>query len=123
MREFYKEDQAQVKTTIPGQKWKWVLGVIHRRLGPLTYLLRLGKRIRYCHTDRLLASSAILLEQGPTLQPLDLSSASMRKPVQNDVSAPLACSGQPGEEPGEPSVEEALNKSEQRETRNVKPAH
>lgn len=61
MREFQKEDQVQVKTTVSGQKWKWVSGVIHRRLGPLTYLVRVGKRIRYCHADHLLTSSAILL--------------------------------------------------------------
>lgn len=78
MREFQKEDQVQVKTTVPGQKWKWVSGVIHRRLGPLTYLVRVGKRIRYCHADHLLTSSAILLERDPTLQPLDLSSLSMK---------------------------------------------
>lgn len=112
MREFQKEDQVQVKTTVPGQKWKSVSGVIRRRLGPLTYLVRVGKRIQYCHADHLLPSSATLLERDPTLQPLDLSSPSIKKPVPNDVLVPLACSGQPREEPGEPSVEEALDKSE-----------
>lgn len=51
MRECQKEEQVQVKTTVPVQKWKWVSGVSHRRLGPLTYLARVGKRIWYCHAD------------------------------------------------------------------------
>lgn len=112
MREFQKEDQVQVKTTVPGQKWKWVSGVIHRRLGPLTYLVRVGKRIRYCHADHPLTSSAILLERDPTLQPLDLSSLSMKKPVPNDIPVLSASSGQPEEEPGEPSLEDVTDKLE-----------
>lgn len=88
MREFQKEDQVQVKTTVPGQKWKWVSEVIHRRLGPLTYLVRVRNRILYCHADHLLASSAILLERDPTLQPLDLSSPSMKKHVPHDIQVP-----------------------------------
>lgn len=110
MRECQKEEQVQVKTTVPVQKWKWVSGVIHRRLGPLTYLARVGKRIWYCHADHLLASLAILLERVATLQPLDLTSPSMKKPVPHDIPVLLASSGQPGEKPGEPSLENAMGK-------------
>lgn len=74
--------------------------------------MRVGKRIRYCHADHPLTSSAILLERDPTLQPLDLSSLSMKKPVPNDIPVLSAPSGQPEEEPGEPSLEDATDKLE-----------
>ncbi|XP_062594180.1 uncharacterized protein K02A2.6-like [Saccostrea cucullata] len=77
--EFQGGEQVQVKTTIPGQKWKWISGVIHRKLGPLTYLVRVGKRIRYCHVDHLLASSATMLEPELTPLPFDVELPSFKE--------------------------------------------
>lgn len=122
MREFQKKEQVQGKTTVPVQKWKLVSGVIHRRLGPLTYLARVGKRIWYCHADHLLMSLAILLERDATLQPLDLTSASMTKPVPHDIPVPLASSGQPREKPGEPNLENVTDKLEKPYAERGKPA-
>lgn len=112
-----------MSTTVPGQKWKLVSRVIHRLLVSLTYLVRVGEIIRYCHADHLLALSATLLEQDPILQPLDLSSPFIKKPVENDLPVPLACSGQPVKKPGEPSVKEARDKFEKpfAESGNEKP--
>lgn len=52
------------------------------------------------------------MERGPTLQPLELLSPSMKNSVSYDVSVPLACSRQPGEESGEPGLEDAVDKLE-----------
>ncbi|XP_062589262.1 uncharacterized protein K02A2.6-like [Saccostrea cucullata] len=80
VREFQGGEQVQVKTTIPGQKWKWISGVIHRKLGPLTYLVRVGKRIRYCHVDHLLASYATMLETELTPLSFDVELPSFKEP-------------------------------------------
>ncbi|XP_062614634.1 uncharacterized protein K02A2.6-like [Saccostrea cucullata] len=80
VREFQGGEQVQVKTTIPGQKWKGISGVIHRKLGPLTYLVRVGKGIRYCHVDHLLASSATMLEPELTPLPFDVELPSLKEP-------------------------------------------
>lgn len=97
--------------------------VLHRRLGPLLFLVRAGKRIRFCHADHLLSLSATLLEQEPTLQPLDLASPSMKKLVQNDLPVPLSCSQNSGKEPGELNMEKARDKFEKSavESGNEKP--
>ena len=33
---------------------KWVLGIIIRQKSPVTYLVKVGDRIRFCHTDHVL---------------------------------------------------------------------
>ena len=38
---------------------KWMTGKILQQKGPVSYLLRVGSRVRYCHTDRLLKSNVL----------------------------------------------------------------
>ena len=33
---------------------KWVLGIIIRQKSPVTYLVKVGDRIRFCHADHVL---------------------------------------------------------------------
>ena len=57
VRSFEKGEKVQVKTAIPGgKKWIWLSGTILKRKGPRTYLVLVGKKIRYCHIDHLLES-------------------------------------------------------------------
>ncbi|XP_045214506.2 uncharacterized protein K02A2.6-like [Mercenaria mercenaria] len=50
MRHFVEGDTMLVKTTLPGgKKWKWLPGTVTKQKGPVTYLVKVGPKIRYCH--------------------------------------------------------------------------
>ena len=49
---FCKDESVLVRNQRGGKRW--VLGRIVRQKGPVTYLVRVGTRIRFCHVDHLL---------------------------------------------------------------------
>ncbi|XP_045188468.2 uncharacterized protein K02A2.6-like [Mercenaria mercenaria] len=59
MRHFFEGDTVLVKTTLPGgKKWKWLPGTVTKQKGPVTYLVKVGPKIRYCHIDHLRKNEA-----------------------------------------------------------------
>ena len=48
---------------------KWIPGAVTRSVGPLTYLQRLGRRLRFVHVDHLLQAHSVDNAEGaePTL--------------------------------------------------------
>ena len=56
-------DKVQVKTTVRPGKWKWLPGLIIKKCGALTYLVRVGNCTRFCRIDHLLTCQADLLEE------------------------------------------------------------
>ena len=67
IRSFEKGEKVQVKTTLTGgKKWIWLSGTILKKKGPRTYLVLVGKKIRFCHADHLMESFVDLpFEQEP----------------------------------------------------------
>ena len=62
-RAFVNGDTVLVKTILPGgKKWKWIPGIIHKIKGPVTYLVKVDTKIRYCHADRLRKNEAMFPE-------------------------------------------------------------
>ena len=53
MRELSWRDSVNVRNTWGGVE-KWVPGTVIRRLGPLTYLVKVGRQLRYVPVDHLL---------------------------------------------------------------------
>ena len=53
MCELSSRDSVNVRNTQGGVE-KWVPGTVIRRLGPLTYLVKVGRQLRYVHVDHLL---------------------------------------------------------------------
>ena len=43
---------------------KWITGRILQQKGPVSYLVRVGSKIRYCHVDHLLKSNVIADSEG-----------------------------------------------------------
>jgi hypothetical protein len=67
VKKFEIGEKVQVKTTVQAGKWKWLPGNIHKVMGPLTYLGRVGNRTRYCHCDHLLSSKADIPQERPNV--------------------------------------------------------
>ena len=68
MCELSSRDSVNVRTTLGGVE-KWVPGTVIRGLGPLTYLVEVGRQLRYVHFDHLLRterenSEEVLDEEG-----------------------------------------------------------
>ena len=68
MRELSWRDSVNVRNTWGGVE-KWVPGTVIRRLGPLTYLMKVGRQLRYVPVDHLLRterenSEEVLDEEG-----------------------------------------------------------
>ena len=68
MYELSSRDSVNERNTRGGVK-KWVPGTVIRRLGPLTYLLKVGRQLHYVHVDHLLRterenSEEVLDEEG-----------------------------------------------------------
>ena len=42
-----------------GGEEKWVLGTVVKRLGPLTYLVRVGRELRYVHIEHLVKNKCM----------------------------------------------------------------
>ena len=62
LRELSPRDSVNVRNTRRGMK-KWVPGTMIRRLGPLTYLVRVGRQLRYVHIDHLLQTERVNCEE------------------------------------------------------------
>ena len=68
MRELSSRDSVNVRNTWGGVE-KWVPGTVIRRLGPLTYLVKVERQLCYVHVDHLLQtehenSDEVLNEEG-----------------------------------------------------------
>ena len=68
LRELSSRDSVNVRNTRGGVE-KWVSGTVIGRLGPLTYLVKVGRQLRYVHVDYLLRterenSEEVLDEEG-----------------------------------------------------------
>ena len=53
MRDFAASDSVSVRN-MQGTYAKWIPGTVIRRLGPLTYLVKVGHRLRFVHVDHML---------------------------------------------------------------------
>ena len=62
MRELSPRDSVNVRNT-RGGVGKWVPGTVIRRLGPLTYLVRVGRQLHYVHIDHLLQTQRLNSEE------------------------------------------------------------
>ena len=60
---------------------KWVPGTVIRRLGPLTYLVRVGRQLRYVHIDHLLQTQCLKSEEAFDEVDLEELPAPMAVPV------------------------------------------
>ena len=63
MRELSSRDSVNVRNTRGGVE-KWVPGKVIRRLGPLSYLVKVGRQLRYVHVDHLLWTERENSEEG-----------------------------------------------------------
>ena len=54
IRDFDKGDKVIVQNFWGGRE-RYVIGVVAKRLGTLTYLVKVGQKLRHCHADHLLA--------------------------------------------------------------------
>ena len=68
MHELSSRDSVNERNTRGGVE-KWVPGTVIRRLGPLTYLVKVGRQLHYVHVDHLLRtehenSEEVLDEEG-----------------------------------------------------------
>ncbi len=61
-RELSPRDSVNVRNTRGGAE-KWVPGTVIRRLGPLTYLVRVGGQLCYFHIDHLLQTQRLNSEE------------------------------------------------------------
>ena len=81
MRDFAASDSVSVRN-IQGTYAKWIPGTVIRRLGPLTYLVRVALRLRLVHIDHLLQAHSVDNAEGvePTLdEPTTVSQAAARE--------------------------------------------
>lgn len=62
LRELSPRDSGNVLNTRGGME-KWIPGRVMRRLGPLTYLVRVGRQLRYVHIDHLLQTERVNCEE------------------------------------------------------------
>ena len=58
MRDFAASDSVSVRN-MQGTYAKWLPGTVIRRLGPLTYLVKVGHRLRFVHIDHLLQAHSV----------------------------------------------------------------
>ena len=58
MRDFAAADSVSVRN-MQGTYAKWIPGTVIRRLGPLTYLVKVGHRLRFVHVDHLLQAHSV----------------------------------------------------------------
>ena len=58
MRDFAASDSVSVRN-MQGTYAKWLPGTVIRRLGPLTYLVKVGHRLRFVHIDYLLQAHSV----------------------------------------------------------------
>ena len=80
MRELSPRDSVNVQNTRGGVE-KWVPGIVMRRLGPLTYLVRVGRQLRYVHIDHLLQTERLNSEEAFDEVVPEESSVPMAVPV------------------------------------------
>lgn len=63
MRVLSLRDSVNVRNARRGVE-KWVPGTVIRRLGPLTYLVKVGRQLRYVYVDHLLRTERENSEEG-----------------------------------------------------------
>ena len=106
MRELSPRDSVDVRNTRGGVE-KWVPGTVIRRLGPLTYLVRVGRQLHYVHIDHLLQTQRLNPEEAfddadpeelpaPMAVPVSVPSTPLPSP---STSVPATTLEQPAEIP------------------------
>lgn len=65
-RELNAQDTVQVRNHNPREASKWLLGTVVHSLGPLTYLVRVGRQLRHVHIDDLLKTNSLQAPQNET---------------------------------------------------------
>ncbi|XP_062566349.1 uncharacterized protein K02A2.6-like [Saccostrea cucullata] len=88
VKKFHTGEKVQVKTIIQAGKWKWMPGYIHKVMGPLTYLVKVGNRTRYCHCDHLLSCKADLPQEKPNINIFDSAGDVNSTPIHAGVTSP-----------------------------------
>jgi hypothetical protein len=83
VRKFQIVGKVQVKYTVQTGKWKLLPGSIHKVMGPLIYLVRVGNHTRYCHCYHLLSSKADIPKERPNVN-INSSVVSKSAPSQAD---------------------------------------
>ena len=68
LRELSPRDSLNVRNTRGGME-RWVPGTVIRRLRPLTYLVRVGRQLRYVHIDHLLQTECVNCEEEEEVVP------------------------------------------------------
>ena len=78
---------------------KWVPGTVISRLGPLTYLVRAGRHLRYVHIDHLLRTERLKFEEAFDKVVPEESSVPVAVPVSVSRTPPRALSASVSESP------------------------
>ena len=66
---------------------KWITRRILQQKGPVSYLVKVGSRIRYCHVDHLLKSNAIADRDGAVahIKNRDIEATDIFIPTEDDI--------------------------------------
>ena len=94
---FVKEEKVLVLNT--QGKTKWLSGTIVEQKSPVTYLVKVGPRTRYCHADHLLQSGGVNISDRSDVDvalelalPPTESEVTNSLPESESISVPLRCS-------------------------------
>lgn len=87
MNNFKVGETVLVKTTLSGGlKWKWLPGVIHKVKSSVTYLVKVDRKIRFCHADHLRRNEAKFPENyGKPVQIFEPTPSLIRDPLPTNV--------------------------------------
>ena len=88
LREFVKNERVRVKNC-RGSDIKYVPGVIIDRKGPVQYLVRVGRTIRFVHVDHLIKSSEVTEDTEETTLPLSTPNHEENIPVHTPEPVPI----------------------------------
>lgn len=85
-------------------KTKWLFGTIVQQKSPVTYLVKVGSRIRFCHLEHLLHAAVEVMDNEPDpsddlpeltsaqAEPESIDTADGSPTIVIDVEVPLCCS-------------------------------
>jgi len=91
LREFVKNERVRVKNC-RGSDIRFVPGIVVERLGPVKYLVRVGRNIRYVHVDHIRKTGEVFDDQDVSDECHDafvpVAQAPPAVPVPQEVSSP-----------------------------------
>ncbi|XP_069122416.1 uncharacterized protein [Argopecten irradians] len=90
VRTFARNQSIRVRN-FRGGKEKWLLGTVVKQLGPLTYLIRVGRTLRYVHVDHLLATGeeSVELYDQPIASETEQPKLPMDQPFASEPDHPV----------------------------------